>query len=207
MRVASTSVARWAWAGVVGLTAVVSALALASANGLIEAGLARRLIGVGLGLMILHVGNLLPKLRPLGGMPGAVLAVERFSGWLLALAGIAWIMLFSLAPLGQANRVAAVIGCSALLILAVRWGALAWAAWSARRRQGTQPPVEGGEGASGWRPASWVLFAFFYVLAIACVKFLVEQKQLASELSMWILAGFWLMYAAVSAAFDHRRAC
>jgi hypothetical protein len=193
------------WLGIVALTALVATAAVAGAAGLIAGALAGRLVGAGLGLMIANTGNLLPKLRPFSGLASSAASVERFSGWLLTLTGTAWVALFVFSPLPQARAVAGVIGAVAVGLLAVRWGALAWATWLARRHEGLAAPPANGP--ASWGLTSWLLFAFLYVLVIACVKFLVDQKQLANELSMWVLAGFWLLYAALSAAFDRRRVC
>jgi hypothetical protein len=195
-------VAYAAWLGIVGLTVAIAALAVASAAGILDTGVARRLVGMGLGLMMLLTGNLLPKLRPLTWLGGNARtgAVERLSGWLLALAGIAWVALFALAPLSEARQVAALIGMAAVLIIGVRW---AWMAGRAWLQHDSGPPVSG-YAAKRWQLVGWLLFAVFYVVVIACVKYLVEQQQLAYELSMWVLAVFWLGYAALSFAFGHR---
>jgi hypothetical protein len=203
MRAEST--VRWVWAGVVVLTAAISALAVAGAAGLISVALARQLVGIGLGLMTLHVGNLLPKLRPFRGMAGNTASIERLSGWILTLVGIAWVVLFALAPVQQARPVAALIGGCAVLVLAARWAVLALATWSTQGRPEAGELAASGYASDRWHPIGWLLFAFFYVLVVACVKFLVEEKQLATELSMWILGGFWLLYAALSAALGRRQ--
>jgi hypothetical protein len=183
----------------VGLTVTVAALAVASAMGFLDTDLAHRLIGMGLGLMMVLTGNLLPKLRPfkwMGSSTGSA-AIERSSGWLFALAGIGWVALFALAPLSEARQIAALIGVGAMLIIGVSFAWMAAKAWL----QHESGPQADGHATKRWQLLAWLVFAVFYVVVIACVKYLVEQPQLASELSMWILAGFWLAYAALSAAF------
>jgi len=187
-----------AWLGIGGLTLTVVALAMAGAAGILDVGASQRLIGLALGLMMILAGNMLPKLRPSRWM--GVNTRERSSGWLLALAGIAWVILFALAPLSQAKQIAALIGVAAVLVIGVYWAVAAASAWL---RHDGEAAVSG-RPATKWQLVGWLLFAVFYLVVIACVKYLVEQRQLANELSTWILAALWLAYAVLSATFGRR---
>src|SRR5215469_215511 len=83
-----------------GLLGVVALFALAKGKGIIEPAVARRAIGLLVGAMIVIVGNLVPKLRPLNSPssdPAEAGAAERSAGWTLVLAGIVYIALFAFA--------------------------------------------------------------------------------------------------------------
>ena len=86
----------------VSLVGIVTAVAAAKGMGFLEAAAARRGIGMLIGVMALVIGNFLPKLRPLkspDANPAKGMAAERFAGWILVLAGIVYIALFTFAPL------------------------------------------------------------------------------------------------------------
>ncbi len=113
--------------GFLGVTLLSLAIGLADEMGVIESEVAKRAIGFAIGLMLVVVGNSLPKLRPLHSSRAKAnsTASERLSGWALVLAGSAWIALFAFAPLNLARYVAAVIGISAVTLIAVNWTWLA----------------------------------------------------------------------------------
>jgi len=186
--------------GFLGAGLVAAVAAMTSRVGVIETDVANRIIGLALGLMIVLIGNSLPKLRPFNRTRGNTrpATVERFSGWLLVLAGIAWVVLFALAPLDQAKRIAALIGSGALTIVAVSWIWVAVRAYFVRsgEREVTSTVAER---TAKWQLTASLLFAFFYVFVVACLKFLVSQAQFANELSIWMLTAFWVLYAVLYA--------
>jgi hypothetical protein len=179
--------------GFLGAGWVAAVAAVADRTRVVETGLANRIIGLALGLMIVFIGNSLPKLRPFNRTSGNTrpATVERLSGWLLVLAGISWVALFALASLDQAKRVAALIGITALVVVGVSWTWVAVAAFTA----GAQPPTPSEHAAQKWQLTTSLLFAFFYVFVVACLKFLMSQTAFANELSIWMLTAFWLLYA------------
>ena len=108
------------------LVGILAAVAAAKGMGFLEAGAARRAIGLLIGVMALVIRNFLPKLRPLNSPhanPAKGMAAERSAGWILVLAGTAYIALFLFAQLDQAGRLSSVIGISALVAIAANWGA------------------------------------------------------------------------------------
>jgi hypothetical protein len=210
-RMQSLNLPKSALFGFLGAGLIAAAAAMTSRIGVVETDLANRIIGLALGLMIVLIGNSLPKLRPFNrtrvNMRPAT--VERFSGWLLVLAGISWVTLFTLAPLYEAKRVAALIGIGALTIVAVSW---IWAAVAAVRTGASlassveeeATPTASERVALKWQLTVSLLFAFFYVFVVACLKFLVNQTEFANELSIWMLTAFWVLYALLY-ALGHRK--
>jgi len=194
--------------GFLGVTLIAMAFGLANKIGVIDTGVAKRGIGLVIGLMIVVIGNYLPKLRALAWARthAGSTATERMSGWMLVLTGIAWIALFSFAPLDQARHVSAMIGISTLTIIAANW------AWHARRglllirkeQEGSAISTE--QTAGKRRIVGYLLFAFFYAFVSACVKFLIDEKQVADKLTSWMLFAFCILYAALFAVLEYRHA-
>src|SRR6185295_5166308 len=94
--------------GFLSLMGVAMGIAIARETGLIEAPVAKRALGLIIGITIVITGNLLPKLRPFGSPRGnhsRAALVERFTGWGLVLTGVAYVALFVFAPLNQAGTV------------------------------------------------------------------------------------------------------
>jgi hypothetical protein len=116
-------------ASFLGVTLVAIAFGLADSMRVIDTVIAKRAIGFAIGLMMVVVGNSLPKLRPLHSSraKASSTAGERLSGWTFVLAGSAWIALFTFAPLNRARYVAALVGIGAVTMIAVKW------TWFARR--------------------------------------------------------------------------
>ena len=194
--------------GFLGVTLIAMAFGLANKIGVIDTGVAKRGIGLVIGLMIVVIGNYLPKLRALAwarAHAGST-ATERMSGWMLVLTGIAWIALFSFAPLDLARHVSAMIGISTLTIIAANW------AWHARRglllirkeQEGSAISTE--QTAGKRRIVGYLLFAFFYAFVSACVKFLIDEMQVADKLTSWMLFAFCILYAALFAVLEYRHA-
>ena len=87
--------------------------------------LARRLLGVLLGLVVAGYANLVPKaLAALTRMrcdPAADQAVRRFTGWSLALGGVAYAVTWAVAPLALAAVIAGGFLGGALLLVILRF--------------------------------------------------------------------------------------
>jgi hypothetical protein len=168
------------------LVAVV--FGVAGRMGLIDAAMMKRGIGLVIGASALVVGNYLPKMRPLKSAPA-----ERIGGLILVAAGIAFLTLFTFAPLDQARRVSSIIGFSALFLIAMSW---LWQARSIRFR---------GRYTGSRQLAMSVLFAFLYVFATACVVYLFDKKPWIE----WLETGFWVVYMGLFGAlhWEQRNVC
>jgi low temperature requirement protein LtrA len=191
--------------GFLDVTLIALAFGLANEIGVIDADVSKRGIGFVIGCMIVIIGNYLPKLRAFRtGTNASSTATERIAGWMLVLTGILWIALFAVAPLNQARHAAAMIGMSALAIIAVNW------AWHARRtffsgRKAEQGTTVSYEQTAGKRKiVVYLLFAFFYVLVTSCVKFVFDEKQVADKLTSWMLVAFGMLYAALFSVLEYR---
>jgi hypothetical protein len=192
--------------GFLGVTLLAMAIGLADKMGVIDSEFAKRAIGFAIGLMLVVVGNSLPKLRPLHSSRAKAnsTASERLSGWALVLAGSAWIALFAFAPLNLARYVAAVIGIGAVTLIAVNW------TWSARgtffgiRTENERTAIFGAMSEGPRRMIGYLLFAFFFVVITACVKFLIVEKPVADQVASWMLFAFCLVYACLFGVLEYR---
>jgi hypothetical protein len=185
--------------GFLGVTLLTIAIGLADKIGAIDSEVAKRAIGFAIGLMLVVVGNSLPKLRPLhsSGAKANSTASERLSGWALVLAGSAWIALFAFAPLNLARHVAAVIGIGAVTLIAVNWTWLARRTFFGDRSENEASAIPVAISAGPRRVIGYLLFAFFFVVITACVKFLIVDKPLADQVASWMLFLFGVLYAGL----------
>jgi len=161
------------------LMLVAIALGVALRMGLIDTAVMRRGIGLVIGASALVVGNYLPKMRPLKSAPA-----ERIGGLILVAAGIAFLTLFTFAPLDQARRVSSIIGFGALFLIALSW---LWQARSIRFR---------GAYTGSRQLAMSVLFAFLYIFATACIVYLFGKKPWIE----WLEIGFWVAFMSLFGA-------
>lgn len=192
--------------GFLGFTLAAAALAFAQKMGFIEAPLERRAMGLILGAVIMVTGNFLPKTHPLTAPgvnpPGPAAAAERFAGWTLFVVGIAYIALFAFAPLDQARKISSILGIGAMIYVAASW---AWMLRGALLGGQDESLAERQRAAEKRRLIVPLLFAFFYVLATACVVFLLHNRSQIEEASWWMFLGFWLLYAALMVILDRKR--
>ena len=192
----------------IGLVGILTAVAGAKGMGFLEAAAARRAIGLLIGVMALVIGNFLPKLRPLhspGANPAKGMAAERSAGWILVLAGTAYIVLFLFEPLDQAGRLSSAIGIIALVAIAAKWGWLGRVALFGRQIAEKTDGLS--ERAEGRRLVVWLLAAFSYVFATACLVFLFPNRPWVHDLGSWIVLGFGIMYAIVYGVLESKRGC
>jgi len=182
---------KFAVSGFLGLFLAAVAVALASKAGILEAATAKRGLGAIVGALAIVVGNFLPKLRLLSGDPLRTAAAERLAGWMLVLTGIADIALFLFAPLEQAKLVAAVLGISAMAAIAVSWAGVLFA-----RSQAAVASEKR-------RMMGFLLVAFFYVFANACVVFLTDDRRVRDLLS-WVNVGIGIVFAILFAVMTSR---
>lgn len=102
------------------------AFGITKKTGTIDPDIARRGAATMLGLMLVVTGNYIPKLhlfRPEGGQSGSS-AVDRFAGWTFVGAGLAFVAIWLLAPIGKAMLASPMIGVAGFLLVLARW--LAW---------------------------------------------------------------------------------
>jgi hypothetical protein len=190
--------------GFLGFMAVVAAIAIVKSAGMIDAAVAKRATGLVIGLLIVITGNFVPKMRPLsapGRDPSRVNASERFAGWTLVFAGIAYIALFAFAPLDRARMLSSTIGIAAMVLIAANW------AWLARAVFFPTQPVTplSPHAAEKRRLLIVLLFAFFWILATACAKFLFNDQRWVNELGSWMTVAFCFLYAALLLVLDRIR--
>ena len=191
------------------LAGIVTAVAAAKGMGFLEAAAARREIGLLIGVMALVIGNFLPKLRPLNSPdanPAKGMAAERFAGWILVPAGIAYVALFLFAPLEQAGRFSSVTGICALMAIAANWVWLRRAAlWRSRQTAGKTACLT--ERAEERKLVVWLLSAFAYVFATASSVSLFRNTPWVHDLGSWIVLGFGMMYAVLYGVLESSRSC
>lgn len=107
--------------------AVAEALAIARATGAIardDEGLALRFLGIFCGLVIVFYGNIVPKkatcVDPASPDAGRKQALQRYSGWVFVLAGLANTAIWLLAPIKQAALWSMVPLAAGLALIALR---------------------------------------------------------------------------------------
>ena len=192
--------------GFLAFALAAAALAVAQNMGYIEPALVKRAMGLIIGVMVIITGNFLPKTRPLNAPgvnpPGPAAGAERFAGWTLVVVGIAYVALFAFASLEQARKISSLLGIGAMIYIAASW---AWMVRGAVLGGREESPADRERAAAKRRLILPLLLAFFYALATASMVFLVHNRRLIDEVSWWMFLGFWLLYAALMAALDHKR--
>jgi len=195
--------------GFLGFTAAAAALAAAQKMGFIEAAAVKRGLGLIIGVVVVITGNFLPKIRPLnapGVNPAKATAIaERFAGWILVLVGIAYVGMFAFAPLEQARTISSILGIGAMVLIAANWAWLVRGALFGGQETPEETAAEREQAAKKRRLIVPLLFAFFYALATACAVFLLHDRRQINEVGWWMSLGFWLVYAALSAALESKR--
>lgn len=130
--------------------------------GWIDGEMEKRAIGLVIGSMAIVTGNYLPKMR-LFQSPNRVL------GWLLVIAGSAYIALFVIAPLALARQAAAMIGVAVIVMIAILWQPL---------RIGVR------------QPAIAMLLTFVYLLSTAVVVYVFGRQHWTE----WLHGAFFVTY-------------
>jgi hypothetical protein len=111
-------------AGFGGLVALLIAIAIGKETGVIENHVAKRGVGIIFGLMLMGVGNLLPKFRLFdspGRDPAQTLAAERFAGWVFVITGTAYVIIWAFAPMSTVMLVSSIVGLSSFALVAFDW--------------------------------------------------------------------------------------
>jgi hypothetical protein len=105
---------------IVAVLAAVVTVGVGRRTGLLEPELAKRLGMVVFGIMLVVLGNYMPKFVVPWSTP-AMVAARRFAGWVFVLAGAAYVAFCLLAPMPQAVVVPSVIGIAAFVLAGVNW--------------------------------------------------------------------------------------
>jgi hypothetical protein len=188
-----------------GISAAMAAVVFAGRLSAVDAATTRRVLGLCVAAMVMLVGNLLPKLRPLsssGADPTKAIATEMLAGRTLVVAGIADAGLFLFAPLQVARFASGVIGVGAIAIILASVASLALRACSGER----SAPVPGaGISAPNRKVVVYLLFAFAYAFACACVAFLVDAGALRDRLAYWMTIAYTVSFAVLFAMLNRRR--
>jgi uncharacterized membrane protein len=186
--------------------ACIAVLALMSTSGWTDTDVSRRMLGFVFGAMLILIGNLVPKLRPFTLADGHAEAAqaERFSGWILALSGVSYFVLFAFASVAQARHYAALLGFATLAVIAGRWLLRAKATWRGRREASAQLVLTKPAGQRR-KLVGNLLFAVLYLLATASCKWLFDDQPGFAPSSTWMLLTFGLAYAIVFARLERKR--
>ncbi|ESQ82030.1 hypothetical protein AEAC466_19115 [Asticcacaulis sp. AC466] len=110
----------------VGLT--VLGVGIASKLGVIEADMAKRICGIAFGVLLVVLGNFLPKVaRPIGADadPRPIRTAERMAGWLFVLGGLAYIAAWVFVPPGLNLMASSVVGLGVFAAASAVWLTLA----------------------------------------------------------------------------------
>jgi hypothetical protein len=104
-----------------GLVAAVFVFALAKEFGFIDGSIAKRVVGMLFGAILIVTGNLLPKIvQPLKASPQGAAntkAVERFAGRTFVLTGVLYIAAWVFAPKEHAMLISSAIGLIAFAVV------------------------------------------------------------------------------------------
>ncbi len=107
-----------------GLLLGISATLMALSPEHVSAELARRLMGVMLGAIVVIYANAVPKaLSPLiqrRCSPADDQAIRRFTGWSLVLGGVAYSLAWMVAPIEHANAIAGGLLCFWVMVIIAR---------------------------------------------------------------------------------------
>jgi len=117
----SNEIRRGIWTALA-LIAAAIVLKRMLAGGIISGDTSQRLIQMAIGAVLVLTGNLVPKrLRKMSEdncEPSRRQSLQRFAGWAFVLAGIAYIVVWALAPVDTALTVGmCVVGAATLLVL------------------------------------------------------------------------------------------
>lgn len=102
-----------------------SALDAAGLLGIEGNDITRRAYGVGVGVLLVVIGNFVPKqLEPLlekQCSAAAIQSLQRFAGWVFVLAGLGYAGAWLVLPLGPADTVSTTLCISAVVLVFGRW--------------------------------------------------------------------------------------
>jgi hypothetical protein len=170
--------------GAVAFVAVILGFAIAKKLGYVEALEAKRAGAIAIGCVLIIAGNIVPKLRLFSGQgfdAGRVVGAERVAGWMLVLAGLAFVGLWVFAPSDDLMIYSSLVGLCAFGLVGLIWMGLAL-----RPRAPAEAAAESNDSARVKRLAlSQILFALFWVFAI----FLADSLW-GDVVSRWMAVGY-----------------
>ncbi len=190
------------------LTCAFIAFALAGRFGLMDAVAVQRAIGALVGILLVTIGNVLPKLRPFSAPPHFVPGgpeVERFAGWLLVCVGLVHVALFLFAPPGVARMAASVIAAGALVAVGAKaiWHVRGNSRSDASTRAGTTPASP--QTTQRRNIKVWLLTAFLYVLLTSILAALGDGQPWAHRLESVMIIGFAVTCAVLFVLLERQR--
>lgn len=175
--------------------ALVLGVVVARQLGLVDPLNARRIGAIGLGIVLIAAGNLVPKMRLLqwpGRRPGTGAAAERIAGWTLVLTGAAVVSLWLFAPGENTMLVSSAVATSAFALMIA-----AWPLMSMRGRDmgealpGVNSDAQGVRAAQTKRLALFhILFALFWAFAM----FLADSLW-GGNVVLWMAVAFSIALA------------
>lgn len=185
-----------------GLFTVILAFAVARERGMLDPDLARRVVAIGFGVMLVVLGNALPKLvRPLrmhDNDHAKVVAADRFAGRIFVLAGIVFVALWAFAPVEHVMRTSALVGLAAFGFVAASQLRLSLGRDPGRGHATTESDAA----TSGVALTRWVLIYFLHALLWVFAMFLADSIW-GDRAAPWMVGSFVLASGAL--IFTHRR--
>ena len=179
-------------------TLAVMGVALAGEFELIDHELAKRGVGAGLALLLLLLGNQLPKLvLPLaarGETPALVLAAERFAAMVLVGAGLASLAVWIWWPAEQMMLVAGVIVLAGFGLAAANWARVLLVSGAAAQGASTNL------GAS--KPRLMILILMHALLWVAVI-FLADAVW-GDAVSRWLVLPFLVLNGLLAVLYSRR---
>ncbi len=175
------------------------ALAMLEKRHLIDSDLARRGMGLLVGVLMMTAGNYLPKSRPLRALrcsTASARAAERFAGWVLVAGGAVETIVFLFVPLAQARFISAYVGAGVVLAIACDWALLFLR--SLRRQPGGAEQAESEPAAQGEREMLFLVLAVLCILVTAFLKLQWPEQVSSPVLATWIAILPAVVFAVVS---------
>jgi hypothetical protein len=188
--------------GFITLCALLGVFGLAGAAHLIDADMKQRAFGQIVSLMLMVMGNYLPKLRPLrtGRIDrGTGAPAERFAGRILLLAGLVSLVVFIGLPLSEAELASAWLGVGSFVMIASHWS---WLAYSARLGDSTHAAPRADSSvlpaaSREWRTSIWLLIGYAYICSSAWAMDLLGESPLRDPARTWLVTGFSMLISVV----------
>jgi hypothetical protein len=170
-----------------GLVIAVLVFALAKEFSVIDGAIAKRVVGMLFGAILIVAGNFLPKIvQPLNAQPrdmAKTKAVERFAGQTFVVAGIVYIAVWVLARPEHAMLISSAIGLIAFALVGAICVRIAFST-----PPGNQPAI--GNATGEHAAASRMTFLFiFHALAWVFAMFFVDSLW-GDKAAPWMVIGF-----------------
>lgn len=170
---------------------VVMVLGAGKLTGTLDPLLARRGVGVMLGVVLMVTGNFVPKLRLFESAAGAAQseAIGRFAGWTFVLCGLAFAAVFWTAPADRVFVVPPFIVVAGFVAVLARW---LWT--NGKRPAGLSPP---------WTPGRRMLAVMLATILWTCASFFADAAW-GDNVARWMAIVF--PFLLIGLAASRRRA-